>query len=287
MEHPQEPSAPPVRAAATKTRWWAEAKAILWLLAAVFAFQSSIAKAFYIPSESMMPGLIKGDHLVVSKYAYGWSWASPPLHVLPPFGGRLFGRMPQRGDVVIVSRPDRAEDLIKRVIGLPGDTIRLSKGQLYLNARPVIRERRGTTLIPVDSNIPCLEEGGRFRVTGADGRPYCRLPLVRETLPGGRSYDTIDLGYSPGDDFGPVTVPARHVFLMGDNRDDSADSRVAVEENGLGGAVPWENLAGRAEFLTYSDDGTSTWLNPVSWVTALRGGRAGTSLRPSKGGSGG
>jgi signal peptidase I len=283
MEHPQEPSAPPVHATATPTDWRGEAKAILWLLAAVFAFQSSIARAFYIPSESMMPGLIKGDHLVASKYAYGWSWASPPLHVLPPFGGRLLGRMPQRGDVVIVSRPDRPEDLIKRVIGLPGDTVRLSQGQLYLNARPVIRERRGTTLIPVDSNIPCLEGGGRFRVTGADGRPYCRLPLVRKTLPGGRSYDTIDLGYSPGDDFGPVKVPPRHVFLMGDNRDDSADSRVALEENGLGGAVPWENLAGRAEFITYSDDGTSTWLNPVSWVRALRGGRAGTSLRPREG----
>jgi signal peptidase I len=266
--------------AAIRTGWRADARSLLWLLAAVFAFQGSIAKAFYIPSESMMPGLLKGDHLVVSKYAYGWSWASPPFHLLPPFPGRLLGRMPERGDVVVVSRPDRPEDLIKRVIGLPGDTIRLSHGRLYLNGSPVRRERRGTTLIAVDPNIPCLEAGGRFRVVGADGRSWCRMPLVRETLPGSRGYDTIDLGPSPGDDFGPVTVPARHVFLMGDNRDDSADSRFSVAENGLGGAVPLEDLQGRAEFLTYSDDGTSRWMNPLSWARALRGGRAGASLRP-------
>ncbi len=105
--------------------------------------------------------------------------------------------------------------------------------------------------------------------------------MVRETLPGGRSYDTIDLEPSQFDNYGPIDVPPGKVFLMGDNRDSSADSRVPLDENGLGGPVPWENLGGRAEFITFSLDGTTKLWNPISWVTALRGGRAGTSLHPA------
>src|SRR3954452_1592184 len=105
------------------TDWWAEAKGIFWLILAVLAFHSFIAKPFYIPSESMMPVLLKGDRLVVTKYPYGWSWVSPSFHVLPPIRGRLFGRLPARGDIVIVTPPGRTDDYIKRLIGLPGDTI--------------------------------------------------------------------------------------------------------------------------------------------------------------------
>jgi signal peptidase I len=108
---------------------------------------------------------------------------------------------------------------------------------------------------------------------------FCRVPVVKETLPNGRSYETVELGRSSEDNFGPVTVPPGHVWLMGDNRDDSADSRVPEWQGGLGGPVPWENIGGRAEFITFSLDGTSKWWNPISWIEALRSGRAGRSLR--------
>ncbi|HEX4738497.1 MAG TPA: signal peptidase I [Allosphingosinicella sp.] len=264
------------------TDWWAELKAIFWLVLAVLAFHTFIAKPFYIPSESMMPGLLKGDRLVVTKYPYGWSWVSPSFHVLPPMHGRLFGRMPERGDVVILTPPGETSDYIKRVIGLPGDTVAVRDGQLILNGRPVKRERRPETMIPIDANLPCNDNFGQDRVAGPDGKLYCRLQVYRETLPSGRYYDTIDEGPSPEDNYATVTVPADHVFLMGDNRDNSADSRVALAEQGLGGPVPWENIGGRAEFITFSYDGSSTWLNPISWFTALRGGRAGISLRPKE-----
>ena len=261
---------------------WREVKGLLWVLVAVLAFHSFVAKPFYIPSESMMPGLLKGDRLVVSKYPYGWSWVSPSFHVFPHWEGRLFGRMPKQGDVVIVTPPRQSDDYIKRVIGLPGDTVEVRAGRLILNGRPVRSQVRPPALIPIDPNVPCRDQFSGLVVRSADGE-FCRLPIVRETLPNGVSYDTIDLGMSPGDDFGPITVPADHVFLMGDNRDRSADSRFALgpPENGLGGAVPWENIGGRAEFITFSLDGTTEILNPVSWFDALRDGRAGQSLRGS------
>ena len=265
---------------------WREIKGLAWVLIAVLAFHSFVAKPFYIPSESMMPVLLKGDRLVVSKYPYGWSWVSPSFHVLPHWSGRLLGQLPQRGDVVIVTPPGQSDDYIKRVIGLPGDTVEVRGGRLILNGRPVASEVRPPAMVAVDANAPCaVDQFPGNLVELGDGRRFCRLPIIRETLPGGRSYDTIDLGRSPGDDYGPVTVPTDHVFLMGDNRDRSADSRFSLgpPDNGLGGPVPWENLGGRAEFLTFSLDGESSWLNPISWLQSLRGGRAGHSLHPAKG----
>ena len=264
---------------------WREIKGLLWVLLAVLAFHSFVAKPFYIPSESMMPGLLTGDRLVVSKYPYGWSWVSPSFHVLPPMEGRLFGRMPQRGDIVIVTPPGQRSDYIKRVIGLPGDTVRMVDGRLIINEQLVKREPLAPDMVPIDANSPCGSNTDPalydFRVQGPDGKAYCRVPVVRETLPNGRTYETVELGRSAEDNFGPVTVPAGHLWLMGDNRDDSADSRVPEWQGGLGGPVPWENIGGRAEFITFSLDGSTVWWNPLTWFKALRHGRAGTSLRNS------
>jgi signal peptidase I len=158
-------------------------------------------------------------------------------------------------------------------------------GTLIINGTPVKREWRPPQLIPVDLNSPCGSDRDpalyNYRVRGADGEMYCRVPVVRETLPSGRSYDTVELGRSSEDNFGPIRIPAGHVWLMGDNRDDSADSRVPEIVGGLGGAVPWENIGGRAEFITFSLDGTTVWWNPLTWFEAFRSGRAGRSLRNS------
>ena len=258
----------------------AEVKGAFWLILAVLGFHSLVAKPFFIPSGSMLPTLWIGDRLIVSKWAYGWSYVSPSFHVLPFIKGRLFGRLPERGDIVIVKPPGLPSDFIKRVIALPGDTVAVEGGRVWLNGKPVKRQAMPPAIWPVSPNMPC--DGpryDRFLVIAANGERSCAVPRFRETLPNGVSYDTLDLGYSPEDDFPPIVIPEGHVFLMGDNRDDSADSRVSAEAGGLG-VIPVENLGGRAEFITFSLDGSSRLLNPLSWYEALRGARAGTSLRP-------
>jgi signal peptidase I len=280
---------------------WREIKGLFWVLLAVLAFHSFIAKPFYIPSESMMPNLLTGDRLVVTKYPFGWSYVSPTIpnpaailrnlllrHTEPwtitlPFTkGRILGGLPERGDVVIVTPPGGNQDYIKRVIGLPGDTVEVRDGRLILNGRPVPASLRPPAMIPVDTNSPCGINQFWDRKVETQQGSFCRLPIVHETLPNGVSYDTIDDGNSQGDDFGPIRIPAGRLFLMGDNRDHSADSRFSLEEQGLGGPVPVENIGGRAEFITFSLDGTTMLTNPGTWFSAFRSGRAGTSLRPAR-----
>jgi signal peptidase I len=167
------------------------------------------------------------------------------------------------------------------VIGLPGDTIELRGGRLIINGEPVKAVARPPAMIPIDANSPCgMHQFWGRRVETEQG-PFCRLPIVRETLPNGVSYDTVDDGRSQGDDYPGIRIPAGHLFLMGDNRDHSADSRFSLEERGLGGPVPWENIGGRAEFITFSLDGTTS-LNPLTWLSSFREGRAGNSLRPPR-----
>ena len=264
-----------------KVNWLVEIRGLVLMLLAVVAFHSLLAKPFYIPSQSMMPNLLVGDRLVVSKYPYGWSWVSASFHILPRGDWRIAGKTPEYGDIVIVVPPDRDEDYIKRVVALPGDRIALVNGQIILNGKPVPQAVEPPLELPVDPNAPCTDEDyPHLRARKPSGKEVCELPLLRETLPNGATYVVIDHMRQRLDDMPEITVPKDHVFLMGDNRDHSADSRAETWERGLGGPVPLANVGGRAEFITFSLDGSET-LNPLTWWNALRGERAFTSLRPA------
>ncbi|MFB0610877.1 signal peptidase I [Aurantiacibacter poecillastricola] len=265
--------------------WFAEIRGLALMLLAVLAFHTFVAKPFYIPSASMVPNLLVGDRLVVSKYPYGWSWVSASFHLAPRGDWRIAPATPEYGDIVIAVPPHRAEDYIKRVVALPGDRIALVDGQIILNGQPVPQDMEPPVRLSAENDnlcsygTECLSVFEPYRVTLEDGRQVYEPPTYRETLPNGASYLIIDHQDQALDDMAEITVPDGHVFLMGDNRDHSADSRAPVFASGLGGPVPLEDVGGRAEFITFSLDGQASW-NPLSWFKALRGERAWTSLRP-------
>lgn len=256
---------------------------LFWLVLGVVVLRSFIISPFNIPSESMLPRLLIGDYLFASKWSYGYTKYSLPFSV-PLIPGRVFARQPERGDVVIFKAPPGDDlDYIKRVIGLPGDEIQMKNGQVFLNGKAVPKVRVNDFILPVTQNmvdaaktelrLPCVEP--QFEIVNGDGSSSCRYPQYRETLPNGVSYNVLDLGPREKDNTGVYIVPEGHIFLMGDNRDNSLDSRFPAVEGGGIGIVPQENLVGKAAIMMFSTDGSSKWLLPWTWFTAARWNRIG------------
>ena len=237
-----------------------------------------IVEPFFIPSGSMLPNMAIGDYLFVSKWTYGYSKYSFIGH-FPPFAGRVLGTMPERGDVAVFKPPgNEGVSFVKRVIGLPGDRVEVRDGVLILNGVAVPKVAIGDYAMHVSDNSPCRTVGGLApRIVAAPGGGVsCLYRAFRETLPGGRSYIVLDQYDSPlADHFWPVTVPAGAVFMMGDNRDDSEDSRFGIAEGGVG-FVPIDHLVGRASFAFWSTDGSASYVRPWTWFSAMRASRLGT-----------
>lgn len=249
-----------------------------------FILRSFIISPFNIPSESMQPRLLIGDYLFVSKWSYGYSRYSLPFN-LPIIPGRILASQPEAGDVVVFKpAPSNKTDYIKRVIGLPGDVMEMRNGQVFINDEPVAKKRIADLVIPVTPNMteplmagasPCYSLAFEEVTNGAQ---FCRYPQYRETLPNGRSYNVLDLIDGPRDTTAPVIVPEGHMFMMGDNRDNSMDSRFPAEENKGVGMVSQEFLVGKAMVSIFSTDGSANWLLPWTWFTAARWDRIGKTF---------
>lgn len=244
--------------------------ALIALAVRTFAFS-----LFTIPSESMMPRLMPGDTIAAKKWPYGYSSNSLPFD-LPLIPGRWFAAEPERGDIVIFKHPVDGTDYVKRVIGLPGDTVEMRGGYVVLNGQTLSQSGTDDAIVPVSPNSPCAW-GGREEARPAGGAD-CRYRRNREYLPSGVSYEVLDYGVTAQDNWGPREVPEGTMFLLGDNRDNSMDSRFPALPGGGVGFVGQDRLVGQAGALLYSTDGSATWLEPASWLSALRRDRTGQTL---------
>ncbi|HEY0330659.1 MAG TPA: signal peptidase I [Rhodopseudomonas sp.] len=238
---------------ATARRWSSQLVQLAAVVAVVLLAKGAIAEPFYVPSASMEPTLLIGDALLASKFPYGYSSASLPIHVPVPQTGRLFGATPSRGDVVVFRWPgDRAQVWVKRVIGLPGDRIQLREGQVWINGVAASIKADGIGAAEDDN-------GGT-----EPARRYV------ETLPGGVAHPVFKL-FDNGrlDNTPEITVPAGRLFVMGDNRDNSADSRVPVSQGGVG-LLPLDNLVGRVDSVVGSWDPGVRSQPVATWLSGFR-----------------
>jgi len=246
-------------------------KTIFWALLIAGVFRTLFFQPFWIPSGSMKETLLIGDFLFVNKMAYGYSYASCPSLMLPGVGievdakdvcgvfdgdnERLFGNEPERGDVVVFRHPVSGRDYIKRLIGLPGDKVQIRNGVVSLNGTPVELKDDG-----VFEEVMAPQGPQRLRPRCENGPVgqggVCKKSRQIETLPNGVSHPILNIGNQQSDNTGVYTVPAGHYFFMGDNRDNSADSRLAQKAGGVG-FVPFENLIGRADRIMFSSAGRS------------------------------
>jgi len=230
------------------------AKTIVYALLLAGVIRTLFFQPFWIPSGSMKPTLLIGDFLFVNKMAYGYSRYSCPF-ALCPIDGRILAREPQRGDVVVFKHPTNGTDYIKRLIGLPGDRIRVADGILYINGEVVPQVADGTfhevnePQGPMRSMPRCMN---RAVTAGGD----CVADQALETLPGGRTHAVLNIEDGFGDNTPEFVVPAGEFFFMGDNRDNSMDSRFPRSAGGVG-FVPFENLVGRADRVIFSSAGPS------------------------------
>ena len=229
---------------------WENVKVIIEALLLAVVIRTLLFQPFTIPSGSMMPTLLVGDYIFVNKFAYGYSKYSLPFSP-DLFNGRIFGSDPARGDVVVFRKPSEPDvDYIKRVVGLPGDRIQVTNGVLLINGQPVPKQPDGTFTSDYK------------RDPGTD------VPVFRETFDTGKTFDTLDqVPDSEGDNTREFLVPEGHFFMMGDNRDNSRDSRFDV------GFVPAENLIGRASFITFSIGNDTSFAEIWKWPSNMRWNR--------------